>query len=63
MVRRTCAFPLLVALCAVSAAAHLKTGFIDRAVKVSGDSDRYQVYVSRNVAVPGPETSNGETGN
>jgi predicted peptidase len=36
---------LLLILCAISAAAHVETGFLDRTVSVDGSSYRYQVYV------------------
>jgi predicted peptidase len=45
MARRISAFVLLLVLCAVSAAARVETGFLDRTVSVSGSSYRYQVYV------------------
>lgn len=38
-------FALLLTLCAVSAAARVETGFLDRTVSVSGKSYHYQVYV------------------
>lgn len=45
MASRTSTFALLLMLCAVSAAARVQTGFLDRTVSVSGKSYRYQVYV------------------
>jgi predicted peptidase len=45
MASRIHAFALLLILCAVSAAARVQTGFLDRTVKVSGNSYRFEVYV------------------
>ena len=50
MASRACTFALFLILCAVSAAARLQTGFLDRAVNISGTSYRYQVYVPANFA-------------
>jgi hypothetical protein len=43
MASRTLAFALLLILCAISAAARVETGFLDRTVSVSGRSYRYQM--------------------
>ena len=45
MTSRTLALALLLILSAVSANARIQTGFLDRAVSVSGSRYRYQVYV------------------
>jgi predicted peptidase len=45
MAGRPFIFALLLILCAVSVAARVETGFLDRTASVSGSSYRYQVYV------------------